>query len=127
MAKVYLSEFCGQAVGDFYVLRSRECVLPKYLASLLISDLFISLVDGSTYGAKMPRANWEFISNIQVAFPPLEEQSEIINFIESRTTKIDETIGEINLQLQKLKEYKTALISEVVTGKVDVREWKANN
>lgn len=127
LAKVYLSEFCGQAVGDFYVLRSRDCVLPKYLACLLISDLFISLVDGSTYGAKMPRANWEFISNIQVAIPSLEEQNLIVNYIDSRTLKIGQTISELQIQIQKLKEYKTAVISEVVTGKVDVREWKPKN
>jgi len=55
----------------------------------------------------------------------LEAKFHLKGSIVSRTTKIDEIVSETQLQIQKLKEYKTSVISEVVTGKVDVREWKA--
>ena len=124
LAKVYLSDFKGQAVGDFFVFRAKDKVLPKYIANLFLSDFFISVVDGSTYGAKMPRANWDFISNTMIALPEtLNEQTQIVNHIEQRTTKIDKITAELKAQIDKLKEYKTAIISEAVTGKIDLREW----
>src|SRR5574344_1581310 len=64
LAKVYKAEFAGQAVGDIYVFRGNEEQNPEYLKYLLLSYPFISVVDGSTYGAKMPRANWDFISHL---------------------------------------------------------------
>lgn len=124
LAKVYLAEFEGQAVGDFYVFRNKENSNPKYLSHLFISDFFISVVDGSTYGAKMPRANWDFISNVQIAIPRLDEQKLIVDYIEEKTERIDKLIGEINDQIAKIREYKMSLISEAVTGQIDLRDWQ---
>lgn len=97
----------------------------KFVNYFLLSDTIKSQIhiESQKSGAQ-PAINQSFIKNLPIFVPNKIEQSEIVNFIESRTTKIDSTIGEIQLQLQKLKEYKTAVISEVVTGKVDVREWK---
>ncbi len=97
----------------------------KFVNYFLLSDTIKSQIhiESQKSGAQ-PAINQSFIKNLPIFVPNKIEQSEIVNFIESRTTKIDATIGEIQLQLQKLKEYKTAVISEVVTGKVDVREWK---
>lgn len=91
-----------------------------YLSS--IKEIIVSMANAATLAI----LNQSNTKEIPITCPPIKEQSEIVNFIESRTTKIDQTISEIQLQLQKLKEYKTAVISEVVTGKVDVREWKAS-
>lgn len=49
--------------------------------------------------------------------------TEIVNHIESCTSKIDKISEELKVQIEKLKEYKTAIISEAVTGKIDLREW----
>jgi len=89
-----------------------------YLSS--IKEIIVSMANAATLAI----LNQSNTKEIPITCPPIEEQSEIVNYIESRTTKIDAIVGEIQLQLQKLKEYKTAVISEVVTGKVDVREWK---
>jgi type I restriction enzyme S subunit len=59
--------------------------------------------------------------NFMVAFGPTEEQTEIINYIESQELRIQTIITKSEQEIELLKEYKTALISEVVTGKVDVR------
>lgn len=53
-------------------------------------------------------------------FPPIEEQKEIVKFIESKTNEIDSTISKIKKEIELIKEYRTALISEVVTGKIKV-------
>jgi type I restriction enzyme S subunit len=53
--------------------------------------------------------------------PPNDEQERISKFISAKTTKIDQTITKIKKQTDLLQEYRTTLISEVVTGKIDVR------
>ena len=55
-------------------------------------------------------------------FPPIEEQKEIVEFIESKTNEIDSTISKIEKEIELIKEYRTALISEVVTGKIKITD-----
>ena len=62
------------------------------------------------------------INNLKTIIPPINEQKEIVEFIETKTTEIDTIISQTEKEIDLLKEYKTALISEVVLGKVDVRE-----
>ena len=59
---------------------------------------------------------------LQITAPPIEEQESIVELIECESTKIDHTISRIEKEITLLQEYRTALISEVVTGKIDVRE-----
>lgn len=67
------------------------------------------------------------IGNMQVAVPPLAEQQSIADFLDAKTAKIDELIGELTKQIDELTEYKQAVITEAVTGKVDVRDYKPSN
>jgi type I restriction enzyme S subunit len=64
----------------------------------------------------------EDVKNLDVPIPPIKEQLEISKFIESEQTRIDKLIHTTELEIELMKEYKTALISEVVTGKIDVRD-----
>src|SRR5690606_26528044 len=90
---------------------------------ILASD-FISLVDNSTYGAKMPRASWSFIGALKLSSPPLIEQTKIIEHIEEQHSDINLLIAKIEKELALTEEYKTALIAEAVTGKIDVRGYE---
>ena len=119
LAKVYKAEFAGQAVGDIYVFRGNEEQNPEYLKYLLLSYPFISVVDGSTYGAKMPRANWDFISHLVLPCPPKTEQVTIAAFLDHKVGKIDATIAEKEQMLEDLKNYRSAIISEAVTKGLD--------
>ncbi len=58
---------------------------------------------------------------IPLAFPPLSEQKAIGNFLDQKTKQIDELISAEQRKVELLKEYRQSLISEVVTGKIDVR------
>lgn len=119
LAKVYKAEFAGQAVGDIYVFRGNEEQNPEYLKYLLLSYPFISVVDGSTYGAKMPRANWDFISHLVLPCPPKTEQVTIAAFLDHKVGQIDATIAEKEQMLKELKAYRSAIISEAVTKGLD--------
>jgi type I restriction enzyme S subunit len=64
------------------------------------------------------------IGAMQVPVPPLSEQQEIAAYLDEKTAKIDKLIGELNAQVTELADYKQAVISEAVTGKVDVRNYR---
>ena len=59
-----------------------------------------------------------------VAFPPLPEQAAIAAYLNKTTTDIDTAIHSTRREITLLREYRTRLIADVVTGKVDVREKK---
>lgn len=121
LAKVFTPNCDGVCSGEFLVLRGFNGYLP-FLKYFLLSYDFIMLVNASTYGAKMPRANWDFIGNCKLFLPPYCEQQTIVVYLDEKTAKIDSIIKSIEQQISLLHEYRTRLISDVVTGKLDVRE-----
>ena len=63
------------------------------------------------------------LKNIFVTLPQLEEQKRIVSYLDSETSKIDTRIAKRRKQIELLQEYKQALITAAVTGKIDVREY----
>lgn len=90
-----------------------------YLMSIL-GKQYNKLGSGSTF---MEISAREF-NNFKLLCPPLREQEEIAEYLDEKTSKIDALIDELSQQLDELALYRKAVISEAVTGKVDVRDWK---
>jgi len=65
--------------------------------------------------------NTGYIGNIFVPVPPLEEQQAIATYLDRETTRLDDLKAKIETLLARLGEYRAALISVAVTGKMDVR------
>jgi len=124
LAKCIVADFNGRCTSELLVLRTGSNMLPEYLYLFMLSPIFIDVVNSSTYGAKMPRASWDFIGNLKVPLPNIKEQEEIVEYLIKLTNNMDDLISDISTQIQKLKEYRQSLISEAVTGKVDVREFE---
>ncbi|MFN3628459.1 MAG: restriction endonuclease subunit S [Hylemonella sp.] len=125
LAKVTRAVRAGVCVSEFLVLRSRkELVLPAYLEQLLRCKRVIDLINSSTAGAKMPRADWTFIGNVRLAVPPVDEQQNILSFIAVETKDLDETVRRANDEIKLILEYRDRLIADVVTGQIDVRGWQ---
>ena len=61
------------------------------------------------------------IGAMKVPVPPLAEQIAIAEFLDCETAKIDRMVEKIEAAIRKLQEYRTALITAAVTGKIDVR------
>jgi len=72
--------------------------------------------------AAQPHLNAEELRGTIITFPPLPEQQKIAQFLDRETSKIDNLITKTRTSIDHLKEYRTALISAAVTGKIDVRE-----
>ena len=90
-----------------------------YLAYYLkaIKDLLISFGSGSTY-LEVTKGT---LVGVGIPLPPLSEQKQIANFLDHKTKQIDELIVAEQRKIELLKEYRQSLISEAVTGKIDVR------
>ena len=67
------------------------------------------------------------ILNHKVTFPSLEEQYQIADYLDTQTAKIDQAIALKTAYIEKLKEYKSVLINDVVTGKVRVSVWRVRS
>lgn len=119
LAKVFKAEDSGEAVGDFFVMRPQPKINPQYAAFLLRSEDFIEIVDGSTFGSKMPRASWEFMGSVKMPVPPSLEQQAIADFLDRETDRIDALISKKQRLIELLKEKRTALISRAVTKGLD--------
>ena len=88
------------------------------------SALIKSQIDGIQNGAAREGLNFEQISGFKIVLPPQNEQNEIVNYINYKSSKIDTLIEKSNKSIELLKEKRTALISAAVTGKIDVREFE---
>ncbi len=126
LAKVTRPETEGRCVGEFIVLRSRhERFDGRFAEYFLRSKSVIDTINGSTYGARMPRAEWMSIGNLSVVCPPIREQSTISRFLDDAIANITRAIARANREIKLLREYRTRLIADVVTGKLDVRNAAA--
>ena len=124
LAKVYLAEEVGIAFGDILVYRPKSKLNSKYCFYQMFNEAFIKTIDSTTYGSKMPRASADFISNMQVALPPISEQEAISDHIESILNSFDSIGIKAKTAINFMQERRTALISAAVTGKIDVRNWQ---
>lgn len=122
LAKAFLPETKGICVSEILVLTpNSELITSEFLFQRILTKGFIDIVDGSTYGAKMPRASWDFIGNMRIAFPPtIEEQKRIVEYIKAETQTLDIAIHKAEREIELIKEYREAMIAEAVTGKIIV-------
>jgi len=122
LAKSTIAKFNGICTGELLVFRPNEGILNEFLHYLTLSNDFIEVVNSSTYGSKMPRASWDFIGDLKTPLPELEEQKSIIKNIENKVDQIISLKNKIQEQISNFKEYRQALITNAVTGKIDVRD-----
>ena len=89
--------------------------------------LTILELDKNSQDTGVPGLSREYAYNMYVPVPTINEQVAIAEYLEQKIAEIDDLIIEIKVQIQKLKEYRQSLISEAVTGKIDVRDYIAYN
>jgi type I restriction enzyme S subunit len=124
LAKVARPPIRGVCVGEFLVLRPLDgAPTAQFLEQRLRSNDFIDVVNSSTFGAKMPRAEWDFIGNLRIPYPAdPEEQAAVLRSITHQTAALSRVIARTELEITLITEYRERLITDIVTGKLDVRE-----
>ena len=121
LAKVYHAAFDGVSSGELLCLRPSQAVEPRFLFYLLVSKGFVDTVNAETFGAKMPRADWEIVGHQPLPLPSLDTQRRIVRFLDEKTTRIDELIEKKRALLERLAERRQALITCAVTEGLNPR------
>ncbi|MDA3872321.1 MAG: restriction endonuclease subunit S [Candidatus Marinimicrobia bacterium] len=115
----YLGNQIVYAGGDVIILKQKKCD-SLFLSYLLNSNISIFQKARMAKGQIIIHIYSSNLREIILPIPPKEEQTAIVHHIETETTRINSKISKTEKLIELLKEYKTALISEVVTGKVKV-------
>lgn len=104
------------------LLKSKYNKENKFLSYLFLSDLWKRQIIINVDGIKVFSITQKILKNSIIFIPPLNEQKEIAAYLDDLTFKLDNLISKHKLYIDKLEEYKKTLISDVVTGKIDVRD-----
>jgi len=119
LAKALHADKDGVCSTELLVLKPQPDIHPRFLLYSMLSPDFVGQVDASTFGAKMPRANWEFIGSMKLSIPTYETQRLIADYLDRETGRIDALVAEKEKMLALLEEKRAALISRVVTRGLD--------
>ncbi len=68
-----------------------------------------------------PSLRFDDLDKFRVPLPTPEEQATIAAYLDAETAKLDALVGKVEAAVERLQEYRTALITAAVTGKIDVR------
>lgn len=105
-------------VGHFSPLNPKLTF--NYMFWLLSSDIILNQIFFEQRETGQPNIGKEDFNRMKIPHPPVEEQQQIVEYIDAETKRIDEKIKRTEKEIELLQEYRTALISEVVTGKIKV-------
>ena len=125
--KIVLIKNLATPVGfgstEFIVIRpDLQKVFPPFLYYVLRNNSLRSIGKYfMTSAVGLKRVPTEFIEDFRIPIPTYQEQAQIADFLSQKTEQIDELIAAEQRKIELLKEYRQSLISEAVTGKIDVR------
>ncbi len=112
----------GFGSTEFIVLRASREIDSKFLYLLTFEAQFRRLgVESMTGSAGQQRISQEFVANYYIALPGRDEQVRIIEALNAATREFDAVIGSAFREIALIQEFRTRLIADVVTGKLDVR------
>jgi len=114
------------ATGKYWVNNHAHILKPiegdiRYWAAVLQTYDYTPLVTG----AAQPKLTSERLGSIRFPKPPPKEQAAIAAYLDLETAKLDALVGKVEMAVERLQEYRTALITAAVTGNIDVRKAPA--
>ena len=118
-------ELAGANCASVVIVRHADSFDSQWLCYAMNSRLVRYQVELVQYGAAQEQFNVAHAVEFLVPLAPQEEQKVIATFLDREIAKIDALIAKIGEAINNLKEFRTALISAAVTGKIDVRTTSA--
>jgi|SRR6218665_349876 len=116
-AQVMFKSTCNQSMG---VIVPNDLIENRFLLYYLVRNY--QNIRNLGGGDKRDGINLEMVGGIYIPLLPIKEQQSIVRHIETECTRIDAKIAKTKKLIELLTEYRTALISEVVTGKIKVMD-----
>ncbi|ELZ7568274.1 restriction endonuclease subunit S [Campylobacter upsaliensis] len=101
-------------------IRTKECVNFVYYA--LLENSFVERVILKSTGSNYPAITSNDFADLKIPLPPLQEQEEIAEFLDSKVAQIDSVIEKTKKQIKLIKEYKNTLINEAVCGRINLQK-----
>ena len=119
------NESWGPCAYAGYLIRARldtAVALPEFISYFSMSHSYTSWLRTQAIQATIENVNAERYSRMPLPLPAIGEQQAIISFLDRQTGRIDALSARVEAAIERLQEYRTALITAAVTGKIDVRE-----
>ncbi|TPQ27639.1 restriction endonuclease subunit S [Methylomonas koyamae] len=107
------------------IIRLKNKVHSYFIAWVMKSSSVKAQIENAQTGAAREGLNFSQISKIKLALPPITEQTAIATYLDRETAKIDRLVETVETAIARLQEYRSALITAAVTGKIDVRAYSA--
>lgn len=122
LAKVVLAPMECLCSADMYPMRSRGTITNDFLFFVMLSEGFTAWSVLEADRVAMPKINRETLSTLRLPIPPISEQHAMVSFLSRETARLDNLKRRVDLASERLHEYRAALITAAVTGKIDVRD-----
>ena len=118
-----VSDSDGKGTSVYHCCTPKGPYIPEYYALVLREMARTGYIQSLYRGIRERSSDFNFqtFGKQYLPIPPEDEQKEIVNFIHTRINKIDTMIEALKAEIDRLTEYKQRLISDVVTGQIDVR------
>lgn len=117
-----VSAYTGIVSPAYYIFRFIKPIHPEFFHWAIRCKLYVSFFGSASDGVRI--GQWDLskdrMKHIPFVFPSLEQQKIIADYLTQQTELISEEINQYSAQIEKLKEYKTTLINDAVTGKIKV-------
>lgn len=118
VTKDFRNVICGYHLAQ--IRTNKKELIGEFLFRLFQSKEFNSHFEVSANGVTRYGLPLDSITDVEISFPKIKEQIAIVHHIQTETQRLDNTISKTEKEIELMNEYRTALISEVVTGKVRV-------
>ena len=99
--------------------------VPSFVLRVLEGPIGRRNLERYVYGAAQPRLNLPHVGAFDIPVPPQTEQLKIAAFLDKELRDFAKTSARLEREIELLREYRTRLVADVVTGKLDVREAAA--
>ena len=115
------AHYRGIISSAYTILNPKYPEYSAYYKRLFKSSSFIDLLKICVTGIREGQnINYSKLKQFSIPVPPLSEQKQIVSYLDAKCSKIDKLIANITKEIERIKEYKQRLISDVVTGQIKV-------
>lgn len=118
LAKSWIANDCGVAVGDIHVYRARAGYDIGFLGYLVRTPEFIQFAKSCSRGVKMPRVEWTALSQYQFAFPDLTTQRRIAEYLDTEVGEMDAMVARLESLIADLEARRAKVIGYTLSEHV---------